>query len=135
MKPVLALFLALSLTTVLAHATLERSSPAANSTLKTPPKSVILELAEPVEVRLSTFKVYPLASPASAPALVQKVLSLKGDEASRADAGLATRGETASRIEINLKEGLKPGAYVVMWRVLSVDTHVSQDAFVFTYQP
>ncbi|MER3483857.1 MAG: copper resistance protein CopC [Meiothermus sp.] len=96
---------------------------------------MVLELAEPVEVRLSTFKVYPLTSAAEAPALVQKVLSLKGDEAARADAGLATKGETASRLEINLKGGLKPGPYLVMWRVLSVDSHVSQDSFVFTYQP
>jgi methionine-rich copper-binding protein CopC len=65
------------------------------------------------------------------------VLPLRDDQgrAERIDAGLKTQGRTAENVTISLKPGLKPGAYVVMWRVLSVDTHTTSGFFVFVYQP
>lgn len=133
----------LGLGMVLAHASYKASTPAQGSVVKALPKTIQLELAEPVELKFSTFKVYALPSKSSdlkalhaeAGTLVEQVLGLKGDQNSRADTGLTTSAETASRLEIKLKDGLQPGAYVVMWRVLSVDTHVSKDYFVFIYQP
>lgn len=130
----------------LAHAYLVNSNPAENSRIRALPGEVRLGFAEAVEVRFSSFKVYPLEAPAEALSnpqrlkalaelLVARVLPLRGDEAARADAGLKTTDRTAENIEIKLKSGLKPGAYVVMWRVLSVDSHTSSDFLVFTYLP
>ena len=66
--------------------------------------------------------------------LVAQVLETKGDEAARADAGVATEA-TSKTVTLNLKPDLAPGTYVVMWRALSVDTHTEQGYYVFTYQP
>ena len=66
--------------------------------------------------------------------LVTEVLTERGDEAARADAGPATTG-TAEEVSLNLKEGQGAGNYVVMWRVLSADTHTTQGFYVFSYQP
>ncbi|WP_081439952.1 copper resistance protein CopC [Meiothermus ruber] len=36
---------------------------------------------------------------------------------------------------IALRPGLGPGVYVVLWRVLSVDSHTTQGFFVFVVEP
>ena len=67
-----------------------------------------------------------------AQALVARVLALKNDLAKRADAGLETTASEAALVKLKLKPNLKPGIYVVMYRVLSVDTHITQDFFTFS---
>lgn len=127
---------------VYAHAHLEQSTPAADSVVASAPASVLLKFTEPVEVGFSTFKVYPLPAGAdgeslkdAAAKLVDEVLGARGDEEARADAGVAGGSGTSAEVEIRMKEGLEPGAYVVMWRVLSVDSHTTRGHFVFQYQP
>jgi len=95
-----------------------------------------------VDVRASLFKVYPLAPDedpaqlrAQAARLVEEVLQRRDDEEARADAGVETAGREAAEIRIVLKRDLPPGPYVVMWRVLSVDTHVTTGHYIFTYAP
>jgi copper resistance protein C len=126
-----------------AHAFLNSSVPSADSTVSTPPKEVKLSYSEPVEIRFSIFKVYKLsAAPgadmralhAVAADLVSADLLKRGDEAARSDAGVATTTRTGTDIVVRLKD-LEPGAYVLMWRVLSVDTHTTQGSFVFVYTP
>lgn len=51
------------------------------------------------------------------------------------DAGLKTQARTAENVLIALKPDLGPGAYVVLWRVLSVDSHTTQGFFVFVVEP
>lgn len=126
----------------LAHAELESSSPAMNSTVKTAPPAVTIRFTEAVEVRLSTFKVYPLNASGNpdhlnslAQTLLTQVIGLKGDEAKRADSGLRTTAKTSKSVTLNLKPNLRPGAYVVMWRNLATDGHTSSDFLVFTYKP
>lgn len=68
-------------------------------------------------------------------ALVSRVLTARGDEAARADAGLATVEATSETVSLKLKPGFEPGTYVVMWRVLSIDTHTEQGYSIFTYRP
>ena len=65
---------------------------------------------------------------------MSEVLEARGDEASRADAGVRTEARTSDAVTLALG-ALEPGFYVVMWRVLSVDTHTSQGSFVFEYAP
>lgn len=132
----------------LSHAYLVNSSPAENALLRTPPAEVRLGFTEGVELRLSVFKVYALEAPQNAlrdprrlqelaRPLVDRVLPLRDDmsRAERMDVGLKNEGRTAENVTISLKPDLKPGAYVVMWRVLSVDTHTTSGFFVFVYQP
>lgn len=128
--------------TVSAHASLESGQPVADAIVGRLPDTVVLRFTEPVEVRASIFKVYPLEPDedplrlkARAAKLVDEVLQLRGDEAARADAGLRPAGRESAEIQIILKEELPPGPYVVMWRVLSVDTHITWGHYVFTYAP
>ncbi len=131
---------------VLAHAEYKSSTPASNSTVKSMPQTVVIRFSEAVEVRLSTFKVYPLEAPPEAwgsatrlrrlaQPLVRRVLLLKNDATRRADAGLATTARTSQTVTLALKPGLKPGAYVVMWKNLGVDGHTQSDFFIFVYRP
>jgi hypothetical protein len=131
---------------VLAHANLKSSTPAEDSRLRTAPLQVVLNMVEPVEMRVSTFKVYRLNAAtdklgnfkylnAQARPLFNKVLRLRGDEAQRADSGVLTRTRTARQVVLALKAGLKPGAYSVMWQVLSVDGHRTAGWIVFVYRP
>ncbi|MDR7521638.1 MAG: copper resistance protein CopC [Armatimonadota bacterium] len=127
-----------------AHAYLRAAEPAEDSTVAVAPSEVRLVFSEPIEVRFSTFKVYRVpADPgwdrrrlnAAAGALVSEVLRRRGDEADRADAGLATAARTTTTVTLRLRPHLAPGAYAVMWRVLSIDTHVTQGFYVFRIRP
>lgn len=127
---------------VQAHAFLKSSSPAEESTVTAELSEVRLEFTEPVEVRFSIFKVYrvnvdPHAEMrrinAAAATLVSERLRTRSDEGERADEGLGTSGRTSASVVLKLKRDLAPGAYVVMWRVLSVDTHTTQGFHVFIY--
>ncbi|HLW60611.1 MAG TPA: copper resistance CopC family protein [bacterium] len=126
-----------------AHAFLNASVPSADSTASALLKEVRLSYSEPVEIRFSIFKVYKLnAAPgadvralhAAADDIVSADLLKRGDEAARSDAGVANTTRTSTDIVLRLKD-LEPGAYVLMWRVLSVDTHTTQGSFIFVYAP
>lgn len=123
--------------TALAHSELDHATPAEGASVRAP-KEVDLTFGEPIEVRFSTFKVYPVKASGDplkvngvAGTLKTKLLSVKGDAAARADLGVAPKGGSATRVTLPLKPGLKKGAYVVMWKVLSVDTHTSDGYYVF----
>jgi copper resistance protein C len=124
---------------VLAHSYLSNSSILANSILKTMPDKLTLEVSEPLELGFSSFKIYKLETKSTgeklkleAQALVARVLALKNDLAKRADAGLETTASEAAVVKLKLKPNQKSGIYVVMYRVLSVDTHITQDFFTFS---
>jgi copper resistance protein C len=124
---------------VLAHSYLSNSSILANSILKTMPDKLTLEFSEPLELGFSSFKIYKLETKSTgeklkleAQALVARVLALKNDLAKRADAGLETTASEAAVVKLKLKPNQKSGIYVVMYRVLSVDTHITQDFFTFS---
>jgi copper resistance protein C len=137
MRRIAPIALALCTCVALAHSYLTGSSPNAGQTVRVMPKTVTLEFSAPVEVGFSTFKVYALANSSNvdqaAADLSTKVLPLKDDAAARADAGLVTQVSPAAKLELKLKDKLEPGWYVVMWRVLSVDGHVTTSRFVFEY--
>jgi copper resistance protein C len=124
---------------VLAHSYLSNSSILANSILKTMPDKLTLEFSEPLELEFSSFKIYKLETKSTgeklkleAQALVARVLALKNDLAKRADDGLETTASEAAVVKLKLKPNQKSGIYVVMYRVLSVDTHITQDFFTFS---
>jgi methionine-rich copper-binding protein CopC len=129
---------------VWAHAFLKSSDPGEDSTINAVPKEVHLTFTEPVELRFSIFKVYRLDTApgtearrlnAAAGALVSDVLQKRGDEAARADQGISNTTRTSTDVVVRLKPNIDPGAYVVMWRVLSIDTHTTQGFYVFVLAP
>src|SRR5690606_6697223 len=82
--------------TAWAHAHLIGAEPAQGAQLAERPAEVTLTFDERIELRFSTFKVYPLdaegdeqALREAARALVSQVLAARDDEAQRADTGLA----------------------------------------------
>lgn len=70
------------------------------------------------------------AMDATAKLFIPTVIDISGDEDARADTGIVA-ADTAKSVTINLKENLAPGAYVVMFRVLSADTHTVEGFITF----
>jgi copper resistance protein C len=59
--------------------------------------------------------------------------TLSDKNAKRIDLGLENPN-VSSLVSIKLPNELEPGWYVVMWKVLSVDTHTTSDFVLFRYQ-
>lgn len=98
-----------------AHAFLERASPAVGSTVHAPPKEVRIQFSEALEPDYSTARV---------------------EDASGATVSTAARVDARERsVLIVPLRALAPGRYKVIWKVLSVDTHVTSGAFNFTVAP
>ena len=94
------------------HAFLERAEPRVGSTVKAAPSQVRAWFTEPLEPAFSTLEVVN-----------------QGGE--RVDRGPARVGAASpAMLQVPLKP-LAPGTYRVKWRVLSVDTHVTEGDFTF----
>ena len=130
MRPFLSLLAALSLGTALAHTEVTLQSPASGRAV-TAPKAATLTFSEPVELRFSTFKVVPLPRGADPARTAATVLARKDDAALRADTAPRLSG-MAARLSLPLRAGLKPGPYLVAWRVLSDDGHPVSGHATFT---
>jgi copper resistance protein C len=128
---------------VLAHSNLVASSIKEDTTVRVMPKTITLEFSEAVETGFSRFKLIALepkiinlkSANATADAMLEPTLEKRNDEAARADDGLLNASAVAAKLEVKLKTKLPAGWYVMMWKVLSVDTHNSSDFFVFQYKP
>ena len=55
--------------------------------------------------------------------------------ASIASSGVSPATGQSETVTVRLKDDLEPGAYAVMWRVLSVDSHAIEGFLTFTYDP
>lgn len=137
MRRLLSVLTAALLSFALAHAELQKSVPAEGAKVPAP-KQIVLTFTEGVQVRFSTFKVYRVGDSGDslkvgglAGQLVTKVLDLKNDASERADVGLVTRTGTHEQVTLRLRSKLAPGAYVVMWKALSDDTHPVTGYYVF----
>jgi copper resistance protein C len=126
-----------------AHSKVKKSSPKDGEIVKVMPKVVKLEFNEGVVTKLSTFKVYKIETKskdsekleAEAEALASKLTMKKNDASARADAGFKGDSDETTKFTINLKPGLKPGVYVVMWRLLGTDTHTVSGNIWFQFKP
>lgn len=99
-----------------AHAQLERAIPAAGSTVRESPPRVTLRFSQRLEGAFSKVRV----------------LNRSGKQVDSDDTQVDTAD--ARQLGISLPK-LAPGVYRVRWRVLSVDTHVSEGEFTFTVGP
>ena len=94
------------------HAFLERAEPRVGSTVKAAPSRVRLWFTEALEPAFSTLEVVNQAG-------------------ERVDRGPArVDAASPSLLQVPLKP-VGPGTYRVKWRVLSVDTHVTEGDFTF----
>lgn len=144
-----AFLLALGAGGALAHADLESAEPAPETRVGEPPAEVRLHFSEAVELDFSVFQVHELDSGdvdgseetawqrlnGRAAALVAEVLGSRGEDVGGVHVGIRTDERRSDQVVIELVDDLVPGYYVVMWRVLSVDTHAGQGFFVFEYSP
>lgn len=137
----LILPLLLGLSTALAHTAITSVTPGEGKTVSAP-RQVVITFNEPVSLRFSTFKVYPLGVSGdtlsvnrAAAKLAKSVIGLKNDDQARADHRLSGAASTStvntSTVTLPLKDHLKSGSYVVMWRILSEDGHPVTGQYVF----
>ncbi len=135
MKTFFALLAALLLSVALSHSEPFETTPANGAGVKVMPKSVRITFNEAIEGAFSSFKVYVYTAEvtkAKLQAFAKSKIGLKDDAAARADAGANLSGTTKT-VNVALKPALKPGVYVVMWRVLGVDTHTVEAYSYFRY--
>jgi methionine-rich copper-binding protein CopC len=99
-----------------AHAFLDRAAPAVGSTVHGSPSSVKLWFTEPLEAAFTTIKV----------------LDQTGKQVDNGDKAVDASDRTV--LSISLPQ-LPPGTYRVVWRALSIDTHVTEGAFTFDVTP
>jgi methionine-rich copper-binding protein CopC len=95
-----------------AHAMLDGANPRVGSTVGSAPRAVSLTFTEKLEPAFSTIRV-------------------ENASGARVDQG-KPQLERGSRnvLRVGLKP-LPPGAYKVIWKVLSVDTHTTEGSFSF----
>jgi copper resistance protein C len=101
---------------VLAHAFLERASPAVGSTIRAAPAEIALRFTENLEPAFST-------------------VSVTGPDGARVDSGEVRVDPSEPMVLRASLKKLAPGSYNVVWRVVSVDTHVTEGDFRFTVAP
>ena len=95
-----------------AHAFLERAEPAVGSTVQTSPGEVRVLFTEKIEPALSTVQV----------------LDASGREVDKRDVHLDRSNHALLHVSL---PRLEAGSYKVVWRVVSVDTHVTNGSFSF----
>jgi methionine-rich copper-binding protein CopC len=99
-----------------AHAFLDRATPAVGSTVRGSPGEVRLRFTQELEPAFSTVRV----------------LDANGRQVDRGDKQVDPNDRTVLRVSLST---LPPGTYRVLWRVLSVDTHVTEGDFTFEIEP
>lgn len=72
---------------------------------------------------------------AAAETLLAEVIDAQRDEGVRADTGVSPSEGQSETVTLQLRNDLEPGAYAVMWKVLSVDAHTIEGFLTFTYDP
>src|SRR5947209_3243567 len=97
-------------TPAFAHATLLQTTPAASQVLTTSPKTIQLRFNEAVEVDAQSVRVFDQKS-------------------NRVDTGAPTT--SGDSVDVEVRDKLGDGSYVVTWRVISADSHPVQGAFAF----
>jgi methionine-rich copper-binding protein CopC len=99
-----------------AHAFLDHASPPVGSTVRASPPEVKLWFTQELEPAFSTVRVQEDGG---------------GKRVDKDDATVDTGG---TLLQVSLPK-LEPGRYRVTWRVLSVDTHVTEGDFTFEVVP
>ena len=99
-----------------AHAGLKSSEPAASSVLEQAPKEIVLNFGEVVEVSFGSIRLFDSNS---------QLIVLPTPKYGALDGAV-----DAKTVRVEIPE-LEPGSYLVVWRVVSADSHPVQGAFAF----
>ncbi len=99
-----------------AHAFLDHAEPRVGSTVRTPPPQVRIWFTENLEPAFSSVQV----------------INEGGQRVDKGDSQADPSDSALLRISL---PSLAPGRYKVIWRVLSVDTHVTEGDFTFRIAP
>ena len=94
------------------HAFLKRAEPAVGSTVQTSPSEVRIRFTENIEPAFSSIQVFDPS----------------GKEVDKHDVGLDRSDHALLHVSL---PRLGAGIYKVVWRVVSVDTHVTSGSFTF----
>jgi methionine-rich copper-binding protein CopC len=100
-----------------AHAFVVRTEPRVGSKIKKAPNEVRVLFSEPVQPGLSSIKV----------------VDANGKQVDKKDTHLDH--DNRALLDVSLGPSLAPGTYRVIWRVTSVDTHVTSGDFRFQIVP
>jgi len=95
-----------------AHAFLQRAEPAVGSTVQTSPSEIRIRFTENIEPAFSSVQVFDPS----------------GKEVDKHDVGLDRSDHALLHVSL---PRLGAGIYKVVWRVVSVDTHVTSGSFTF----
>src|SRR6266404_4219258 len=95
-----------------AHAFLKDAEPAVGSTVETSPKEVRVRFTENIEPAFSSTKVFDSS----------------GKQVDKRDAHLDPSDRALLHVSV---PPLESGTYKVVWRVVSVDAHVTNGSFTF----
>jgi copper resistance protein C len=106
----------LAWSTARAHAFLDHAAPVVGSTVRAPPAQVRLWFTQQLEPAFSSVRV----------------VDRSNKRVDRGDAKVDTHDARILQVSV---PALAPGRYRVVWRVLSVDTHVSEGDFTFDVAP
>ena len=99
-----------------AHAFLDHALPRVGSTVHGSPSEVRLWFTQDLEPAFSTLRV----------------VDDSGKQVDEKDKGSDPRDASVLRVSVSK---LSPGRYRVLWRVVSVDTHVTEGDFIFIVVP
>ena len=95
-----------------AHAFLKDANPGVGSTIQTSPSEVRIRFTENIEPAVSSIQVFDAS----------------GKEVDKRDVHLDRSDRTLLHVSL---PWLRAGTYKVVWRVVSVDTHVTNGSFTF----
>jgi copper resistance protein C len=99
-----------------AHGVLERTEPRGGSTLKAAPSAVRLHFTGAIEPAYSRVQV----------------VNGGGQRVDLGDSSVDAANRALLRVSL---PALPPGRYTVAWRVLSIDSHVTEGEFTFRVAP
>jgi copper resistance protein C len=105
-----------SASSAFAHAFLDRAVPAVGSTVHGAPTSIRVWFTQDIEPAFSTIKLQ----------------DAKGGELAAADKAVDPSDRSLMQLPV---PPLRPGTYRVKWRVLSIDSHVTEGDFTFNVAP
>lgn len=111
---------------LLAHATLIRAEPAADTQVSQVPSEIRLWFSESIEHRFSHIAVHRARRDTATGEF--QILE-------RVNAGLSSGPGVTRELAVKLPETLPPGLYLVQWKVLSIDSHRTTGSFTLTYDP
>jgi methionine-rich copper-binding protein CopC len=111
---------------VLAHASLLRVDPAADTTVAKLPSELHLWFSESLERRFSQVTVYRATRDTATGKLQLQ---------ERVEAGLSSSSQVTRELVVKLPSTLPPSLYLVQWKVLSIDAHRTTGQFTLTYAP